>query len=34
MNIREALNWLYRISVRQPNLFAHWTLLESKPRMG
>lgn len=30
----KALNWLHWISVRQPNLFAHWTLLESKPRIG
>jgi RNA-directed DNA polymerase len=27
----KAIRWLHRISVRQPNLFAHWALLGSKP---
>jgi RNA-directed DNA polymerase len=27
----KAIRWLHRISVRQPGLFAHWLLLESKP---
>ncbi len=27
----KAIRWLHRISVRQPGLFAHWSLLGSKP---
>jgi RNA-directed DNA polymerase len=27
----KAIRWLYRITVRQPGLFAHWALLGSKP---
>jgi RNA-directed DNA polymerase len=27
----KAIRWLHRISVREPNLFAHWSLLGSKP---
>ena len=27
----KAIRWLYRISVREPTLFAHWALLGSKP---
>jgi group II intron reverse transcriptase/maturase len=27
----KAIRWLYRISVREPTLFAHWKLLGSKP---
>ena len=30
----KAMNWLHRISVRQPRLFAHWSLLGSKPTIG
>jgi len=27
----KAIRWLHGVSVRQPNLFAHWALLGSKP---
>jgi RNA-directed DNA polymerase len=27
----KAIKWLHGISVRRPNLFAHWSLLGSKP---
>jgi RNA-directed DNA polymerase len=30
----KAIKWLYRISVREPTLFAHWSLLGSKPTLG
>jgi group II intron reverse transcriptase/maturase len=30
----KAVRWLHQISVRRPNLFAHWTLLNSKPTVG
>ena len=27
----KAIRWLHGVAVRQPNLFAHWALLGSKP---
>jgi RNA-directed DNA polymerase len=30
----KAVRWLHQISVRRPNLFAHWSLLNSKPTVG
>jgi RNA-directed DNA polymerase len=30
----KAIRWLYGISVRRPSLFAHWSLLGSKPTFG
>jgi RNA-directed DNA polymerase len=27
----KAIRWLHRITMRQPDLFAHWSLLGSKP---
>ena len=30
----KAIRWLHQISVRRPNLFAHWSLLGSKPTLG
>ena len=30
----KAIRWLHQISVRRPNLFAHWLLLGSKPTVG
>lgn len=30
----KAIRWLHQISVRRPNLFAHWSLLNSKPTEG
>ncbi len=30
----KAIKWLHGISVRRPNLFAHWSLLDSKPTVG
>lgn len=30
----KAIKWLHQISVRRPNLFAHWSLLGSKPTLG
>jgi RNA-directed DNA polymerase len=30
----KTVKWLHQISVRRPNLFAHWTLLNSKPTVG
>ena len=29
-----AIRWLHGISVRRPGLFAHWSLLGSKPTVG
>lgn len=30
----KAIRWLHGISVRSPDLFAHWSLLGSKPTVG
>lgn len=30
----KAIRWLHGVSVRQPKLFAHWSLLGSKPTVG
>jgi len=30
----KAIRWLHGISVRRPGLFAHWSLLGSKPTIG
>jgi RNA-directed DNA polymerase len=30
----KAIRWLHGISVRRPGLFAHWSLLGSKPTVG
>ena len=30
----KAIRWLYAIFVRRPGLFAHWSLLGSKPKLG
>jgi hypothetical protein len=30
----KAIRWLHQISVRRPNMFAHWELLNSKPTVG
>jgi RNA-directed DNA polymerase len=30
----KAIRWLHGISLRRPNLFAHWDLLNSKPTLG
>jgi RNA-directed DNA polymerase len=30
----KAIRWLHQISVRKPNMFAHWEMLNSKPTVG
>jgi hypothetical protein len=30
----KAIRWLHQISVRRPNMFVHWELLNSKPTPG
>ena len=30
----KTVKWLHQISVRRSNMFAHWTLLNSKPTVG
>jgi len=30
----KAIRWLHKISVRQPDLFVHWSMLGAKPTVG